>query len=114
MPLLLPLPDCPSSFDSTSQIFIWCDCTVVEAGENPIHKSKRSKGAEPAVPIRVRWPADPEREEPETLVWLALHPEDWAKDVVHGWRYSATELHRQNLISRTQCASLQAAAERNG
>ena len=76
------------------QIFIWCEATVEEVEEKPVHKSKRHKDSPPAHAVRIRWPADPDRDEPEKLAWIMLNPEDWSKEVINGWRYAEAELRR--------------------
>lgn len=67
-----------------------------EVSDGKIRKSKRSKEALPAGAVRIRWPADSEFEEKETLglVWSILNPCDWCKDVHLGWRWAPSELVR--------------------
>lgn len=79
---------------SCVQVFIWCEGTVDEVSDGTIRKSKRSKDALPAGAVRIRWPADPEFEEKETLVWSILNPADWCKEVHLGWRWAPSELDR--------------------
>lgn len=65
-----------------------------EVADGKIRKSKRSKEALPAGAVRIRWPADSEYEEKETLVWSILNPSDWCKEVHLGWRWPPSELER--------------------
>lgn len=65
-----------------------------EVADGNIRTSKRSKGSLPAGAVRIRWPADPEFEERETLVWSILNPDDWCKEVHLGWRWAPRELER--------------------
>lgn len=75
-----------------AQVFIWCEGTVEEVSDGTIRKSKRSKEALPAGAVRIRWPADAQYEEKETLVWSILNPADWRKEVHLGWRWAPCEL----------------------
>lgn len=77
------------------QVFIWCQgSTVVEVSDGSIRKSKRSKEALPAGAVRIRWPADKDHDEEETLVWSILNPSDWNQSVHLGWRWPPCELQR--------------------
>lgn len=75
-----------------AQVFIWCEGEVAEVSDGTIRKSKRSPEALPAGAVRIRWPADAEFEEKETLVWSILNPSDWCKEVHLGWRWAPCEL----------------------
>lgn len=71
-----------------------------EVSDGTIRKSKRSKETLPAGAVRIRWPADAEFEERETLVWSILHPSDWCKEVHLGWRWAPCELERLSAEAR--------------
>lgn len=76
------------------QQYIWCEGIVEEVANGTIRKSKRAKDALPAGAVRIRWPADADYDERETLVWSILNPSDWCKDVHLGWRWAPSELER--------------------
>ena len=59
-----------------------------------------------AAAVRIRWPEDLDREVPEkeNYVWSVLTKDNWNKEVVLGWRYSAAELKKR--------AAAEAAAKR--
>lgn len=65
-----------------------------EVSDGTIRKSKRSSATHPAGAVRIRWPADADYDERETLVWSILNPADWCKDVHLGWRWAASELEK--------------------
>ena len=75
----------------------WCQGTVVEMSSNAMSlipaKIRKELGEKPNFrAVRIRWPADPERKEPETFVWSILKPELWAASKHMGWRYAPCEL----------------------
>ena len=83
------------------QQFIWCECDVVlvangttttEQPENAKCKKLAQAGA-----VRIKWPADKAREEPETFSWHILQDADFAprKDCHLAWRLSAAELQNK-------------------
>lgn len=76
------------------QVFIWCEGTIEEVSDGTIRQSKRHEDALPAGAVRIRWPADADHAEKETLVWSILNPEDWCKPVHLGWRWAPSELAR--------------------
>ena len=80
---------------------IWCECEAVLVAngttttENP--ESARCKKLAAAGAVRVKWPADVAREEPETYMWVILQDADFAprKDRHLAWRLSASELQKR-------------------
>ena len=61
--------------------------------DTPLRNTKRkTASANPSWAVRVRWPADEAREEPEPLSWVVLNRDDWNKEVIFGWRYAMSQL----------------------
>ena len=83
------------------QTFIWCDCEVVLVAngtttiENP--ENAKCKKLAKAGAVRVKWPADPLRKEPESFMWVILQDADFAphKDHHLAWRLTAGELQKR-------------------
>lgn len=86
------------------QVFIWIEGTVAEVADGSIRKSKRSKKALPAGALRIRFAADEDFEEKETLIWAIMNPEDWCKEVHLGWRWAPNELRRVAEDAAAQAA----------
>ena len=65
--------------------------TTLEKPENATCKKLADAGA-----VRIRWPADKERKEPETRSWYILQDAKWANGRSKGahlsWRFTAGEL----------------------
>ena len=63
--------------------------------ENP--ENARCKKLAEAGAVRVKWPADPDRNEPESFMWLILQDVDFAadKDRHLAWRLTAGELRKR-------------------
>ena len=82
------------------QQFIWCECDVVLVAngttttENP--ENAKCKTLAKAGAVRVKWPADVDRNEPESFMWLILQDADFApdKDRHMAWRLTASELQK--------------------
>ena len=72
---------------------IWCVGEVVSVAngttdqESPRCKHPLAKGA-----VRIKWPADADFDERETYTWSLLTKENWNKEAVLGWRYTAAQL----------------------
>ena len=66
------------------QIFMWCECDVVLVAngttttQNP--ENAQCKKLAKAGAVRVKWPADVDRNEPESFMWLILQDDDFAPD----------------------------------
>ncbi len=74
-------------------MYIWCEGQVEEAADGVTTKrTPRCKNILPAGAVRIRWPADAARKEPETLVWCILDARDWRREVMNGWRWAEREL----------------------
>ena len=60
-------------------------------------ESARCKKLAQAGAVRIKWPADPDRKEPESFMWCILQDADFAprKDRHLAWRLSATELQKR-------------------
>ena len=76
-----------------TQVYIWSSGEVVEVADGKTtKKSPRCKSPLPWGAVRIRWPEDRDRDEPETFVWSVLKPADWNRKVHLGWRYDAAQL----------------------
>ena len=72
---------------------IWCVGTVVQVANGTTDKaSPRCKKILDAGAVCIKWPADPEFDEPEKYQWSILTKENWNKEAVLGWRYTASQL----------------------
>ena len=45
--------------------------------------------------MRIKWPADPDRNEPESFTWSIFQEAMWNKDAHLGWRFTAGELAKR-------------------
>ena len=87
------------------QVFIWCTGVVVEVADGKTTKAKpKAKKLLPWGAVRIKWEADSEFDEDESLTWSILKAEDWNKEVCLGWRYSAAELKKLEPVSRKRKA----------
>ena len=78
-----------------AQVYIWCSGEVVEVADGKTTmRSAKCKSPLPWGAMRIRWPEDEERDEPETFVWSVLKPADWNREVHLGWRYDAAQLKK--------------------
>lgn len=77
---------------------IWCEGTAVlvangtSTTERP--ESAKCKKLAQAGAVRIHWPADPARKEPESFSWYIFQNQLWAprKDTHMAWRFSEAEL----------------------
>ena len=53
------------------------------------------RGPTEAGAVRIKWPADPAREEKESFTWCILTEANWIEEAVLGWRFSAVELRKR-------------------
>jgi len=58
------------------------------------HRDARNR-YKPAPNVRVRWPADADRDEKESFTWTVLDLVDWTREVHQGWRWAERELRQQ-------------------
>ena len=78
---------------------IWCEGTVsliangTTTTENP--ENARCKKLAAAGAVRIKWPADPARNEPEMYTWSILQEANWNKDGHLGWRFTTAELRKR-------------------
>ena len=94
--------------------YIWCTGEVVEVANGRTTKKtagdgidsrtvKETKGGVlPWNAVRVRWPEDKSRNEPETFVWTLLYPADFNKERHLSWRYdhsSLVRLRKERLVA---------------
>ena len=66
-----------------------------QVADGVIKASPRCRKPLKAGAVRVRWPADAERDEPESFTWTVLDPSDWTREVHQGWRWAEGELRAQ-------------------
>lgn len=66
--------------------------------------SSRCRKILPAGALRIRWPADQEYEEEETLSWCILKPCNFNKDVHLGWRLDASEIIRREASAQDKAS----------
>ena len=79
------------------QEYIWCEGEVVAltAAESvKINPKLKKEDIAGETAVRIRWPRDAERDEPEQCIWTVLKPADWCQQVHLGWRYAAASLQR--------------------
>ena len=78
---------------------IWCEGEVVLVAngtttkENP--ESAKAKKLAEAGAVRIKWPADKERNEPESFTWHIFQKALWNEDAHLGWRFSESELRKR-------------------
>ena len=72
---------------------IWCVGTVVQIANGTTDKaSPRCKKILDAGAVCIKWPVDKDFDEGEHYTWSILTKENWNKEAVLGWRYTATQL----------------------
>jgi hypothetical protein len=79
------------------QRMIWCQGSVVEVARSaetrlPANIRKELAESHAFRAVLVKWPADMEREEPESFAWNIIRPDDWREQKHLGWRYAPCEL----------------------
>ena len=75
---------------------IWCEGEVVQVANGTTDKeTPRCKNLLEAGALRIKWPADPAREEPESFQWHILQEANFNEDTHLGWRFSAAELAKR-------------------
>ena len=90
---------------------IWCDCEVVQVANGSTDTGLLNK-MQPEQPakckklldagaVRLKWPADLEREEQESFTWCILTKDNWNEETVLGWRLSAAELGKRAEAAKT-------------
>ena len=81
-------------------MLIWCEGEVVQIANGTTDKeSARCKNKLAKNAVRIRWPKDDARKEPESFVWSILKPEDWNREVRLGWRYTAAQLEKERAAA---------------
>ena len=74
---------------------IWCVGEVVQIANGTTDKqSPRCKGPLAKGAVCIKWPADVDFDEPESFTWSLLTKENWNKEAVLGWRYTAAQLSK--------------------
>ncbi|KAL1502961.1 hypothetical protein AB1Y20_011032 [Prymnesium parvum] len=98
-------------------VYIWCEGIVEKVADGEKDKATaRCKRTLPAGVVQIRWAADIEYDEEETLVWSVLKPSGFNKDVHLGWRFAASELKRMEAAKearKAKGASKARAAKKN-
>ncbi|KAL1525976.1 hypothetical protein AB1Y20_020802 [Prymnesium parvum] len=86
-------------------VYIWCEGVVEKVADGEKDKATaRCKRILPAGVVQIRWAADIEYDEEETLVWSMLKPSGFNKDVHLGWRFAASELKRMEAAKEARKA----------
>lgn len=62
------------------------------AGGRPLRRARLAAQVVQAPSPPLRFAADADFEEKETLVWCILNPADWFKEAHLGWRWRPSEL----------------------
>ena len=78
------------------QVYIWTSGEVVEVADGKT--TKRTAKCSSPLPwgaVRIRWPEDKNRDEPESFAWSVLKPVDFNREVHLGWRFDAEQLEKQ-------------------
>ena len=84
---------------------IWAEGTVVQVA-NDAADAKSPRFKVPAKfkgtnAVLVEWPPDPDREQPEPMfTWSLLTEDNWNKEAVLGWRYTAAQLAKLAEMAR--------------
>eukprot|EP00965_Chrysotila_dentata_P197674 6178329-Pleurochrysis_carterae.AAC.1 len=67
--------------------YMWCEAKKESVVDGTTDKrSERARTLLPAGALKLKWPEDAEREEPESYSWTILHPNKWNRDVQNAWR----------------------------
>jgi hypothetical protein len=77
---------------------IWCEGEVTQVADGKTMRKTKNKNSPlvEAGAVRVRWPEDKERNEPETFSWHVLQASDWNADAHLGWRFTKAELAKRS------------------
>ena len=75
---------------------MWCVGTVVQIANDATDKEsprcKIPKKFRNTAAVRIQWPADKDYDEEESYTWSLLDANNWNKEAVLGWRYTAEQL----------------------
>jgi hypothetical protein len=63
-------------------------------------KAPKCKKLLDAGAVRLKWPADAARGEPESYTWCILTRANWNVEAVLGWRFTAAELRKRQEAER--------------
>ena len=88
------------------QEFIWCEGEVIAV--TPAEKVKitpqlKKEDIAGETAVRIKWPEDPDHDEPEQSIWTVLKPKDFGEQVHLGWRYAASSIQRLACAREQQC-----------
>ncbi|KAL1499895.1 hypothetical protein AB1Y20_012578 [Prymnesium parvum] len=89
-------PEDPMGKRKKVAVDIWCEGEVVMIAngttdkESPTCRKLLKAGA-----VRVKWPADKDRDEEESYTWCILTEANWNKEAVLGWRFSGADLKKR-------------------
>ena len=92
---------------------IWCEGEVVLVAngttttENP--ENAKCKKLAKAGAVRIKWPADADRNEPESFTWSIFQETNWNKDAHLGWRFTAGELRKRAEAAEAAAEAAEAA-----
>jgi hypothetical protein len=75
-----------------------CEGEVTQVADGKTMRKTKNKNSPlvEAGAVRVRWPEDKERNEPETFSWHVLQASDWNADAHLGWRFTKAELAKRS------------------
>jgi hypothetical protein len=79
---------------------MWCVGVIVQVANGTTDKeSPRCRTFLEAGAVRIKWPADEAREEPESFTWNILQDADWREDTHLGWRFTMAELAKRSAAA---------------
>eukprot|EP00965_Chrysotila_dentata_P127707 4222742-Pleurochrysis_carterae.AAC.1 len=65
----------PSQSTPREHTYMWCNGEVASVADGTSNKkSEKARTLLPAGAVHFKWPADVERDEPESFTWIILHP----------------------------------------
>ena len=89
---------------------IWCECEAVQIANGKTDTGRlnvmqqempaKCKNLLNAGAVRLKWPADADRDEEESFTWCILTKSNWNAEAVLGWRFSAAELRKRAEAQR--------------
>ena len=89
---------------------IWCECEAVQVANGTSDTGRLNVMQPEAAPkcktlldagaVRLKWPEDLNREEPESFTWCILTKANWNAEAVLGWRFTAAELKKRREAER--------------
>ena len=85
--------------ETRQPLLMWCWGEVVQVADGLSDKaSERCRKLLPAGAVLMKWPADPDRKEKESLSWVVLLPSKWNKDGQNAWRFDPRDVPRPEAV----------------